>query len=74
MEREKEHSYKRVYASDGSYTYPKVSEHRLRVKDNFYFRNMEITGSKEDTEKDPKFSLLTYHWDVLFPELESMVR
>ena len=35
---------------------------------------MDIIGSKEGTENDPKFSLLTYHQDVLFLELEFMVR
>ena len=74
MERAKEHSSKRAYVSDGSYTSLKVSENRLRVKGSFCFQNMEITESKEGMEKDPKFSLLTCHQDVIFLGLELMVR
>ena len=63
----KEDSYKRVYANDGkSYTYPKIAENRLRVKGQLYFQNMEITGSKEGTEKEPKMALLPYHRDIFF--------
>ena len=71
----KEDSYKRVYADDSKlYTYPKTAENKLRVKGQLYFQNMEITGSKEGTEKEPKMALLPYHRDILFPRLEEMAR
>ena len=71
----KEDRYKRIYADDGkSYTYPKIVENKLRVKGQLYFQNMEITGSKERTEKEPKINLLLYHRDILFPRLEEMAR
>ena len=71
----KEDSYKRVYADDGkSCTYPKIAENRLRVKGQLYFQNMDITGSKEGTEKEPKMALLPYHLEILFPRLEEMAR
>ena len=36
--------------------------------------NMNITGSKEGTEKEPNMALLPYHLDILFPRLEEMAR
>jgi hypothetical protein len=38
-------TYKRVYADDGSYTYPKRLGNRLREKGKEYFQGVEITGS-----------------------------
>ena len=71
----KEDSYTRVYANDGkSYTYSKIAENRLRVKGQLYFQNMEITRSKEGTEKEQNMALLPYHRDILFPRLEEMVK
>ena len=48
----KEDSYTRIDVDDGkSYTYPKIAKNRLRVKGQLYFKNIEITGSKEGTER-----------------------
>ena len=35
---------------------------------------MEIVGSKEGAEKEPKMALLPYRRDILFTRLEEMVR
>ena len=35
---------------------------------------MEITRSKEGTEKESKMALLPYHRDILLPRLEEMAR
>ena len=70
----KEDRYKRVYEDDGkSCTYPKIAENRLRVKGQLYFKNMERTGSKEGTEKEPKTTLLPYHRNF-FSRLEEVAR
>ena len=71
----KEDSYKQVYEDDGkSCTYPRITENRLRVKDQLYFQSIEITESKERTEKEPNMALLFYHRDILFPRLEEIAR
>ena len=57
--------YKRVYADDKAYTYPRLRENRLRVKDQLYFENTENTGSKEGP---------AYHRDILFPRLKEIAR
>ena len=44
------------------------------MKGQLYFKTMEITGSKERTEKEPKMALLLYHRDILSPRLEEMAR
>ena len=66
-------SYKRVYKEDGSYTYPKNAEGLLRRKGEEYFAGVELTGSKEGTEKDPKMSLLKVYQDTIVPALEEKV-
>jgi hypothetical protein len=53
-------TYKRVYAADGSYTYPKRLDNRLRVKGQEYFQGMEITGSYKGTPKRPKYPLTEF--------------
>jgi hypothetical protein len=53
-------TYKRVYADDGSYTYPKRLDNRLREKGKEYFQGMEITGSYKGTVKRPKYPLTEY--------------
>ena len=50
-------SYSRVYAEDGSYTYPQLPANQLRKKGEMYFENWEITGSKKESNGDQKFSL-----------------
>ena len=44
------------------------------MKSQLYFKNMEIAGSKEGAEKEPKMALLPYRRDILFTRLEEMVR
>jgi hypothetical protein len=53
-------TYKRVYAADGSYTYPKRLDNRLREKGKEYFQGMEITGSYKGTPKRPKYPLTEF--------------
>jgi hypothetical protein len=53
-------TYKRVYAADGSYTYPKRLSNRLREKGKEYFQGMEITGSYKGTVKNPKYPLTEF--------------
>jgi len=48
-----------VYCCAGPYRhYPKLAANKLRTKGVEYFQPVEITGSKEGTEKDPKLSLI----------------
>ena len=70
----KEDSYKCFYKDDGLYTYPRLPETRLRVKGELYFKNMEITRSKEGTEREAKMDILPYHRRILFPRLEELSR
>ena len=70
----KEDSYKSFYKDDGSYTYPRLPKTSLRVKGELYFKNMEITKSKEGIEREPKMDLLPYHRRILFPRLEELSR
>ena len=42
------------------------------MKGQLYFKNMQISGSKEGIEKEPNMTLLPYRRDVLFPWLEEM--
>jgi hypothetical protein len=56
-------TYKRVYAADGSYTYPKTPANRLRVKGQEYFEGMEMTGSSTGTKKRPKYPLTEFFAD-----------
>jgi hypothetical protein len=63
-------TFKRVYKLDGTYHYPKIRANRLRKKGDEYFKNMEVTGSKEGTEKKPKFSLRSYFADTELPRLD----
>ena len=51
---------------------PPISENRLRVKGNEYFKNWEITAANEGTLKDPKFSLLKLFEDEIFPALDQL--
>ena len=44
------------------------------MRSQLYFKNMEITRSKEGGEKEPKMALLPYRGDILFTRLEEMVR
>jgi hypothetical protein len=58
-------TYKRVYAADGSYTYPKRLSNRLREKGKEYFQGMEITGSYKGTVKLPKYHLTEFFADEM---------
>lgn len=65
-------TYRRVYRADGSYHYPKLPENILQKKGQEYFKGMEITGSKDGTQKKPKFSLLRYFTETEFPKLDQI--
>jgi hypothetical protein len=66
-------TYKRVYADDGSYTYPKTAANRLRVKGQEYFQGMEITGSSVGKKEAPKYPLTEYFADE-FLRLDSIAQ
>ncbi len=65
-------TYKRVYRDDGTYHYPVLLENRLQKKGEFYFKGLEITGSKKGTAKEPKFDLLSYFQDTEIPKLDQL--
>ena len=69
----KKNSYKRVYRSDGTFHFPKIEENLLRIKGKEYFTSLELTGSSEGTEKDPKISLLNLYQETIIPILEEKV-
>jgi hypothetical protein len=48
-------SYPRVYAADGTYTYPQDPEKQLKKKGELYFENHKITGSKKTEKGKRKF-------------------
>ncbi|KAL7498080.1 hypothetical protein ACHAWT_009842 [Skeletonema menzelii] len=50
-------SYKRVYNDDGTYSYPRIEENRIRTKGQSYFENWEICGSKSKKNGKAKFNL-----------------
>ena len=58
MEKVTKDLYKRIYKDNGSYTYPKVAENKVWSKGGMYFKGMELIGSNERKEKNPKVSLL----------------
>ena len=69
----KKDSYKRVYDENGTtFSYPKVDGNRLRTKGVDYFIPKEINGSKEGTEKNPKFSLLKHFIEKEIPLLDEL--
>lgn len=63
-------SYKRVYNSDGTYSYPKLPENLLRKKGEPYFKGCEITGLKRGTEKKPKVALTDVWGDTILPDMD----
>ena len=65
-------SYKRVYKPDGTYSYPKVPANLLRKKDQEYFENWEINGSKESAKGKYKFSLVKWTKEVLIKDLSEV--
>jgi len=66
MRKATKNSYKRVYREDGTYHYPtNIPENRLREKGKEYFQSVELTGSNEGTEKNPKMSLLKVYEDEI---------
>ena len=62
-------SYSRVYAKDGSYTYPKLPVNQLRKKREMYFENWEITGSEKESNGDQKFPLTEWVANELYTKL-----
>ena len=67
-------TYKRVYKPDGTYHYPKVQSNVLQKKGQFYFKNLEITGSSTGTTKNPKFCLLDWFKNIEIPACEELCR
>ena len=73
MAKAKKDSYKRVYKSDGTYTYPRIEANISRREGEEYFQCCELTGSKEGTESKPKISLLKLYQDQIIPDLEEKI-
>ena len=69
-------SYKRVYKDDdsGDYHYPRVPDNLLRSAGQLYFKSMEITGSNEGTDKEPKFSLLKLFKEEGLPAMDALAQ
>ncbi|OEU05754.1 hypothetical protein FRACYDRAFT_258384 [Fragilariopsis cylindrus CCMP1102] len=67
-------SYRRVYRDDGSYHYPQIAENLLRSAGDPYFKSMEITGSNEGTDKEPKFSLLKLFKEEGLPAMDALAQ
>lgn len=68
-------SYKRVYKPDGGYHYPKIAANqRQRVGDPVW-EHLEITGSNEGTNKNPKYSLLKdFYTNIELPRLKELAQ
>ena len=73
MVKAKKDSYRRVYREDGTYHYPQIETNILRRKGEEYFKGVELTGSSNGTEKDPKMSLLEQYQEVIMPALREKV-
>lgn len=70
----KENNYKRIYADDGSNTYPRLPENRLRVKSEPYFKKIEIYSIDGKNKKEPNLTLLPYYRNILFVRLHKSAR
>lgn len=59
----------------GKVTYPSVANggKQLRAKGDVYFVDVEVTGSTSGTSTNPKYMLLRFLRDVLFPQLQQIV-
>jgi len=59
----------------GRVTYPSAANGgmQLREKGDVYFVDVEVTGSTSGTSTNPKFQLLGFLRDVLFPQLQKIV-
>ena len=68
----KKNTYRRVYAGDGTYSYPRIEENILRRRGELYFETLEITGSKEGSVSHPKYSLLNFFLDIEIPKLQEL--
>ena len=44
-----------------------------RTSSEYYFKGMELTGSSEGTERDPKISLLHQYKNVIIPAMEEKI-
>ena len=65
-------SYKKVYRDNGTYHYPKIAANKLRTKGVEYFKAVEITGSKEGTDKDPKLPHISVHRDTIILDVDKL--
>jgi hypothetical protein len=72
MKKAAKDSYRRVYHDDGTFTYPKIPENKLRTKGEPYFEPLEICGSTSTNGKKKKFSLLDWFLKTEFPRLEAL--
>ena len=67
----KRDAFKRVYDEDEcKISYPKDPANQTRVKGESYWTQMELTGSSEGTDKNPKVSLLKIYKEEIIPEFE----
>jgi len=69
-------TFKRVYklGKKGGWHYPPIPANILRIKGELYFQAMDITGSFEGTEKNPKYSLLRFFDEIEIPALETLAK
>ena len=66
-------TYLRVYANNGTYTYPQDPENILREKGKEYFENWEVTGSAHENCRGEKKYPLTFWVDrELMPALKDI--
>jgi hypothetical protein len=70
----KRDSYRRVYKPDGGYHYPKDPENQLQKVGDPVWQHLEINGSSEGTDSNPKFSLLKWYEDIEIPALKELAQ
>ena len=63
-------AYRHVYRTDGTYHYPKQDDNLIRRKGDLMWQNLKITGSKQGTEKSPKWLLLKWWEEKELPRLD----
>ena len=74
MVQAKKDSYMRVYNDDGTYSYPRIAENRLRTKGEDYFENWEICGSRSEKGGEKKFNLSKWVREEYTPALHSLAQ
>ena len=65
----------RVDPESGKVSYPKEENGGTKIRDkgDVYFKDVEVTGSTSGTSSKPKFCLLWFLREILFPQLQTLV-